>query len=414
MKTTKIFKSLLLLILTTFLSLNAYSQQNLMTGYVVTLQGDTLHGLIDYPKWDKNPDKILFIQENQTSPTIYQPTQIKSFQVNDEIYVGAIVKTIITSRNTDDLQPDKEVTKIDTTFLQTIIEGPKSLYYCKNKFGIENFYIKQDGQYELLVYAKYLTGPEKKIRENKKYIGQLSVYFSNCPSLFAKIKLLKYSKESLKNIFVSYYHCTKTSYRFIKKKEGISIELGVLVGLSATSLTFQGTSLNEQYLTKISYPQSFDPALGFSLDLVLHRGLKRWSINNEFLHSQYEFAGDYQQPSYNTTTHIELDISYISMNNLIRYNYPIKNWFLYVNAGISNGSVTSATNYKRLENVLGVTEGSALSYIRQHEFGYILGVGGRLKKYTFEIRYKKADGITNTLDLSSTTKRYFVLLGYRF
>jgi hypothetical protein len=140
MKTTKIFKSLSFLILTTFLSLNVYSQQNFVPGYVVTVQGDTLKGSVDYRNWDKNPDKISFVLEGKTTPEQYSPLDIKSFKANDEVYVSAIVKSSASYRKPGNFGDETELkTAIDTTFLQTLIQGDKSLYYLRNRLGIENF-----------------------------------------------------------------------------------------------------------------------------------------------------------------------------------------------------------------------------------------------------------------------------------
>src|ERR1700733_8169701 len=54
----KQFKKLLLPLF--LLPLFSFAQSNYKSGYVVTLKGDTLHGLIDYKEWDKNPLSFSF------------------------------------------------------------------------------------------------------------------------------------------------------------------------------------------------------------------------------------------------------------------------------------------------------------------------------------------------------------------
>jgi len=86
-----------------------------------------------------------------------------------------------------------------TTFLQTIIKGKKSLYFYRNKIGKDQFYIRQDSGYNLLVYKKYfkIQDGEKGIAANNKFLGQLSFYLQECPSIQSKLKSTVYTKKSL-------------------------------------------------------------------------------------------------------------------------------------------------------------------------------------------------------------------------
>ena len=47
------------------------AQSNYKPGYLVTIKGDTLHGLIDYRQWDNNPGAVAFKKEpGQDNPEI--------------------------------------------------------------------------------------------------------------------------------------------------------------------------------------------------------------------------------------------------------------------------------------------------------------------------------------------------------
>ena len=89
---------------------------------------------------------------------------------------------------------------IDTSFLEAIIQGEKSLYSHVNYIGDDQFYIKLDGKYDLLVYKKYLGVQDGKHRamENRKYLGQLTLYLMGCPEIQIKLKDISYSKNSLR------------------------------------------------------------------------------------------------------------------------------------------------------------------------------------------------------------------------
>jgi len=106
------------------------------------------------------------------------------------------------------------------------------------------------------------------------------------------------------------------------------------------------------------------------------------------------------------------------MNNLLRYKYPVGRFFVYLNAGISNGYVISETNTLKKEHKIysseSVEEGVALNETRKYEQGSILGLGTKINRYSFEIRNEKGNGISESSVLKSTTNRYFFLLGYKF
>jgi len=417
MKTTKMLKSLATLMLGTFLSLNAYSQQNFIPGYVVTTDGDTLHGQIDYRNWDKNPDKISFVHEGKTTPEQYSPLDIKSFKANDEVYVSAIVRSSLSSRKAGNLGDETELkTAIDTTFLQTLIQGDKSLYYLKNRQGIENFYTKQNGQYDLLVYNVYKSNKENKVRVNKRYVGQLTLYFNNAPSVQQQLQKANYTKTSLKNLFLAYYHKSSKAPKFQKKTDKGSVEYGIVAGVSISNVKFGGD--NFVYLTSADISPSVNPTAGLFLNFVLPRSQGKWSIYNELNYNSFQLTTDYNgfyhDIYYTEQINAEFAFSYLSLNNMVRFQYPVKSCYLYINAGFSNGVIIDETNHKTDVGRFETTESKGLDDIKKHEFGYIAGIGVQYHHFSLDARYKRTGGFSSYITLSSPVSQYHFLLGYRF
>ncbi len=405
-----------------FLFQNTFCQENYLLGYIITLKGDTLHGYIDYRNWERNPDKIFFKEKLSDEKTNYTPIEIKEFGVLDEIYESAIIETEISPDNTKDLETSKELkVTIDTTFLQSIIRGSKCLYFYINKLGKPQFYIKKDSSYELLVYKKYLKDQDGKtgIAENRKFLGQLAIYFQDCPDVQSKLKDTKYSQKSIENLFYYYYNCTHSEVAFQKKTPKTSIEVGILAGLSITSLDFGGEAF--PYIVNSDYQPSVNFSTGLFLDLILPRNQGKWSICNEIAISSYKTTGRfnaYEDENHYKITNTTIGNSYLKINNMFRYKHPIKGIFINLNAGFSMGYVINESNYKREESkyytIVRVEEGKALDEMRKYELGYILGLGFKLKKYSFEIRFEKGNGMSEYLNLKSITNRYFFLLGYKF
>ena len=402
----------------------AFSQENYIPGYVIKNNTDTLFGFVDYRNWEYNPDKIKFKTNIENNSISFNPTDITEFKCEGEIYVSGIINTEVSPIKADELKDDPQINiKVDTTFLQILIKGKKSLYYYKNSDGRENFYIKQDTGFDLLIYKRYLKQQDGKrvITENRKYLGQLTVYLNDCGTINSKLENTSYKQKSLIELFQYYYKCSPSDISFQKEIEKIHTDIGVLAGVSLTSLEFRSDAF--AYLVEAGYNPSINFSSGIFFDLILPRSQGKWSINNEILFSTYKVMGSYEEyeneneNNYSVTT-TEIGCSYLKINNLVRFKYPIGHLFLFLNGGISNGFSISETNYKKKESKFYTTdrvvEELAINDTRKYEQGFILGTGLKFDKFSLEIRYEKGNGMSEYTALHSSTKRYYFLLGYRF
>jgi hypothetical protein len=416
------FKCFTLLVISVLTFNVAFSQRNYVSGYVIKNDNDTLIGLIDFRNWVKNPNKISFKPLNSNSSISLKPSDIIEFGTQGNIYVSGVVKTEISTRKTDELENDPHLKlKTDTTFLQTLIKGSRSLYYYNNSHSKKNFYIKQDSVFELLLYKKYYKQDRgmRLMVENKNYLGQLNIYLNDCQSIKQKLENTSYNKKSLTELFNYYYQCTPSQMYFQNAPEKIEAQFGVIAGLSLTSLKFHSTAFS--YLVKADYSKSTNFSSGIFLDLILPRNLGKWSIYNEILFSSYKVSGtasEYRSENEYTITTTEFENSYLKINNLIRYKHPIGSISIFVNGGISNGYSINERNYQhrfsKLYTIERVTEELALNDTRKYEQGFILGSGVNYKHFSMELRLEKGNGMAEYITLNSETTRYFLLFGYRF
>lgn len=400
-------KRILFLLFATFLAFAGYSQENYVKGYVILKSGDTIHGFIDYRNWQRNPDKIAFKEKPSDNKTSYTPLNCKAFSVLDENYESAIVPTEISSRNTNHLDYEPELKmKTDTTFLQTLIKGKKSLYYYLNDLRNEHFYIKNDSAFELLVYKRYLkyANMQNTVSENKRYLGQLVIYLADCKTIQPKIEKLEYRRNSLSKLFSSYYECTGSKFESMKITEEITSEFGALAGIS-----FKPETSISSYEVSQHINSSVNMAVGLSLNLILPRTQRKWSIYSELLYSPYnEITHDVQ-----TRTEYEYQITdynakYITfyMNNMFRFQYPVKKAFVFSDLGLSSGYGVQKVSYLRKEVVFHSINTITEEYDRPNstgkEFSFAFGIGLRYKGFSFETR-------AYLFSLS----RYYFLLGYK-
>lgn len=402
-------------------SQNSFSQENYLSGYIIKDKRDTIFGYIDYRNWKKSPQEVIFKDKETNKPNSYRPTEISEFSVQGEVYVSRIVNAENSSRETKRLKENSALTlRVDTAFLQTLFRGDKSLYYYIDPNGYENFYIQQGLRTELLMYKKFLQDFEGKkiMRENKKYVGQLTIYLSDCSSIREELKHSSYTQRSLTKIFQKYYDCSISKPDFQRDVEKTIIELGLTVGSSITSLNFKGDQYD--YLQNASYTQSTNFSGGLFFDIVLPRNRRKWSINNELLFSSYNSSGHYEkienEDRYRITS-TELGYSYIKLNNMVRFKYPISKFFVYFNLGISNGLAITEKNHSKIRYRLysdeKFKETKALEETRKYEQGLIFGTGLRYSKYSFEVRYEAGNGMSDYARLKSGVKRIYFLFSYR-
>jgi hypothetical protein len=402
---------------------SAEAQQNWVPGEVVMSNLDTVSGFIDYRNWRKNPDKVLFYTNSPSDAKSYTPLDIHAFRTKDESYVAAIVDSEISPRAEGSLTSDPVMKlKRDTVFLQAILVGAKSLYFNKNVWGNDNFYIQNGDKYELLEYKKYKTtiNGTRVIRENKRYTGQLTLYFEDCPDLGTKIQGSNYDRKSLESIFTSYHqHCRKTEATFIKEKENVQSSYGLLAGMTSTSVGFSVLDREFEYLLYTDYPMSNNFTGGIFYEIIFPRSQGKWSLNNELFYTSFQTEGVYEDSvsaRLYKVHYSEFAYAYIQLKPMVRYSYPLGKVSIFASAGVSFGfSINGKSHYvveKTNDGGTTISEGIAPGG-KKGEQGLILGTGLRINKVSLELRFEKGNGFSNLILAGANTNRYFFLMGYR-
>ncbi len=418
----KLFTSAVLFLLFTSI---IFGKNNDYKGFIITKNNDTIRGFIDYKNWDINPKGIKFKKNANDKATYYPAGSIAQFNTEGEIYVSAIVKIEQSPYKINELTLSPElVFKTDTVFLRAVIISDKGLYYLKDKMGKESYYIKQGNDYVWLIYSKYLRKNKQgkqQLAVNNKYIGQLILYFKDCKNLNQTLSNTTYTLSSLTKAFERYNNCTNSKVIYQPKKEKVKLNFSVLAGVSFTKLKFKGDNNAEKYFTDVNYPMSTNFTGGVALEIVIPRNFGRWSLNNELLYSSYSTSGSYKEVTHEDRyiiTDVKFAFTYLKLNNMLRYSFPIRNAVLFADLGFSNGFMLSNTNRKIKTNVLfdqvDVTESAAIDDLRKHEQSLFIGIGIKYKKFSGEVRYETGNGFTSYNYIWSSTNRYFVLLSYIF
>lgn len=409
-----IFISLLL-----FNCFSATAQKNYQPGFVMQ-RGDTIRGLIDYRNWKANPDVILFKTDLNAESLQFAPFDIERFGVAGELYESARIQTDISFGSGHSAVESSGDVVLETVnaFIQTLISGEKSLYAYVNRVGKNQYYIKVDTTYDLLIFKKYTKFVDGRtgIFTNNTYLRQLASYFSACPSLMERISEVKYQQKSLEGIFVSYYGCQQSTVAFKKDEENTIVDLGVTVGIARTALVVEGVT----HLEKAGGYSSTNFIPGFYFEVIPARNQRRWSLYNEITYSAYEIAARYEEYQnensyavYNST----LGLSYLKMTTMVRLKRRFGLAQIFINAGITNGFAVAEKNFleKKIKQFSDerVEQGLAIEDVRKYEQGYAFGVGSKFQRFSLEARFERGNGMSKYTRVKTATTRLHLFVGYR-
>lgn len=434
MKNPRLTPRVQLFLLLTLLAVGLCAQQNYIEGYVVDLKGDTTQGYIYYKNWKFNPQKIRFKPQLDKEEEIFSPNEIKAFKVDNDHYYSAIVETEISSRVPSSVDHYHELNiLVDTVFLLALVDGEKPLYQFEDIKHNDNYYIKHDGKIVLLVYKRYqLTldhsenpgstefwAQQTGIKENRKYLGQLIVHLDSCPSMMNRIQTARYNRKDLTSLFEKYYDCIGVGYQ--KETNHSKNSVYIMAGLTISTLKFIGDHESKYKFTKATYKPSTDFTFGLGYNYTFPRNHGRIAVSAEAFYTSYSFKleyTDYSSPDvydiYNTT----MGFSYLKGLFLLRYQYPIKDFKVYANIGISVafGRVTNNITTKESfwYSSTRIDHEPGLKGIKEYEFGVLGGLGISYKKYSLESKFELSDGFSTHVAFAVRPMRTYLVLGYSF
>ncbi len=419
-----------LLILVNFFFLShSIAQKNFEPGYMVTLQKDTIKGLIENQNKYKIPDLFLFKDNSEAKTQIYYPGSVLAFSVGGNRFLSAEIQTdqlIVEKQGTHN--PDPMLRKV---FLLVLAEGNRNLYRYADKSGRGCFFIKGPDGYELLVYKEYMdtiyreneTAPTSILKKDKKYIGQLTVYLQDCPAIHKYLGTTAYNDKSLTSLYSKYYQkCGAQQSFYLKQKQKVKLSIGLLGGISFSSVQFETDDpMNiRKITTRADYSVSKTPAFGIFTDLALPYNHGKWSMRVEALYNTVLSKGDVKittAPDYYTIYHNTFEFSYIGTHLFIRYSQPVGKIQLFANAGLRYNIQISGGHTMIVENHFydNISSGSSNQTMEttKSEKGIAAGLGIGYNRFSLEARYNFSNGFTNYTAFGSKLKQINVLLGFR-
>ncbi|MDR2840909.1 MAG: hypothetical protein LBV75_06555 [Paludibacter sp.] len=305
---------------------------NYKSGYIVTLEKDTVLGWIDFRTDKDNSEICRFATDIDAKPTNYHPGEIAGYRfsesgkyyVSHEITVDSVTKKV---------------------FLEYLLQGLINLYYYHDGtqmyFGFEN----QDG--EMTVVTKkpdYIDGTN--LVSDKKYVGYVTYIFRDYQPIVQQTKSLGFNQRSFINIAKKYHNevCTTGEECIVFEnqhpdKTYMDVSLSLHAGVRQFTYVFS-TAYDDLAVSNVS------PAVGFGVNLKNSRWSQSWSLQLDATVSKHEAQTDKDfrevikgnklvYEKYNRKGAYSYQSNVLIVNIGAKYEYPKYNFRPVAEAGFS-------------------------------------------------------------------------------
>ncbi len=417
-------KNWLFIVLLILINFSAATQSNFIKGIIISNNGDSLYGTIDYRNWKYNPSSINFISENNDKK-ILDASAIKGFFIPsaNETYESFLVDMNMLPGDPDDAInnrfSDSPVVKKKIFLLQLVKHPAASLFLFADSRKEHLYYVKGNTEPVELIHHYIYDESTKQVREVATYKEQLVDFFGACSDVANSAQTVKFAKKSIIDLLLKYIqYAVPGTAVVIKKKDPVLLKFGIIAGAIFNKYQFEGTNT---LLVDENYSNNLSPVLGLSIDIGLSRNQHKWHIINELVYKMYKTGSSFTRPygsGYTRTNDVTLSLSYVQLNSIIRYVFQSKGSLSpYINAGIGNGVIVAEnTNSLHTAYSFGTEENAkALDGPKKYEFSLLGGLGLAFNKIQLELRYAASSkSFSPYRDLNINPSSFQFLVTYQF
>jgi len=288
-----------ILLIFSLFCLSGYGQNKFRKGYIITLQQDTIYGLIDYKIASKSAEKCEF-KTNASDKTIsYTPDQIQGYRFTPGKYYEAI--------RVEANGVNKEV------FLEYLVDGVADILFFRDEDG-DHYFVKKDGE-KMLPLTIDIIEVEKDgntyIRRKEKYKQVLKYAFYDAPELSSKIDKIELNHYDLIDIAEDYHNKVSKQnedIEYTREKSPAQIRFGLLAGADISRISFEYAEYLKRYIQS-PFASSQSAVFGGFVNITAPFASERFSVQPEIWYGKREFY----------TEHLTLSHSYVKTPLTLRY-----------------------------------------------------------------------------------------------
>jgi len=322
-----------------------FSQSNYKPGYLVTSNGDTVKGYIDYKEWNENPSEFLFKRDLASAKVRYPIGDVSFFAVT-----GYESYRRFTLRMTKDQTEDANLSQgIDTTtvqktaFLKIMATGENVTLYSYADRVKRRFFLSENAglPFELIYHVYIDPNGQTQVLTDYTYKVQLqklaALYQPGDQDLVVDIQTVGYNDYSIYKIINKINGLNTTAVRQMAS-EGVGVAFFISGGINSSSIKIAGNS----ELGNVPASSSIFPQISGGLNLYLNKNIGKLIFRPEvyFTGSKSNFDYSYSpDPSSDVVSYTEkmgFKMYRLSFVPQIVYNiYNTAKFKFYLDAGIN-------------------------------------------------------------------------------
>lgn len=388
-------KKQILLLLTTILSLNSYSQINFDKGYFINDSNQKVDCLIKNIDWKNNPTEFEYKLTNNSDTQKATIKTVKEFGIhNMSKYVRYSVKIDRSSDLINKMSNVKNsVFKEEELFLKVLIEGKANLYSFEDSNLKRYFYSLDNSNVEQLIFKQYINS-NNQVGTNKKYKQQLWDNLKCSSFEMDKIKKMEYEKKELVSFFEEYNKCNNQEFiKYEEKQKRDLFNLSIRPGLNSSSLVIYNSSSS---LRRTDYGNKMTFRIGLESEIVMGFNKNKWAI---LIEPTYQYYKAEEEPVTNLSN---TNVDYKSIEvpvGLRHYFFLNKSSKIFI-----NGSFISEI----------ILDSKVRNLDVKSDVNFAMGLGYNYNNmYSVELRYQtNRDVLTNYILWNSEYKTISVIFGY--
>ena len=290
--------------------------KSISPGYIVTLQKDTIPGLILRKSDFENTRKISFQEKGVGAFKDYTPTEITAYSADNQLYLA------------EDVTDPSIARKL---FLQEIVNGQVSLYRAEDEAGELQLFLKDK--------SGWVTYLKKSI-----YYGLLKTMLTDCDQIKLddspnNLNRYAYNTVKLQKLLMDYNKCVHPEWKVKEIRRGKPVfSFGLKGGASYSSygIYFQGNPL---FAGKGYYKTGYSMGGSF--------GITMKNTYSAYLEAFYSVTGGYRESGnvdkFHNITDFTLHTLWIPL--LFKYSFTNQKLQPYLLGGVNMGILLSKQNY---------------------------------------------------------------------
>lgn len=402
---------LLLICIAICLSELGFAQTDFRKGFVITLQRDTISGLVNYREGANAHEICEFKKLENLNTTSYRPDEIFGYGFHDDKFFE--------SRKVQEENKSPRV-----AFVEVLVKGMVSLYkvddsYFMDKKGGELYHLTNESE-ELELDGRTV------VKYTNRHISIMNMLFHDCVDLQQKRKI-SLTERTLSAEVEAYNKCQNSpSIIYKANKPWVKWHFGITSGMKISKIKFDETIVAKHL--QGGFETSKSPVIGISIDILSPRLSERISFHSDILYTRSKYYNfNLVSNSYSSRRdYVTIELRELKLPMALRYTFPGKIIRPYFNAGVSAtfhlGSSSSWIQEIESNHVVQTYTDEAL-LISKDQIGLWGGIGvlkSIHKKYEgfFELRYEQTNGIGDnsygvTYELVSKVDNIHFTIGIR-